>query len=43
MKFSKIIKNLRTEYKCKEENKATIELMYINKSLKKGSVGSGTN
>lgn len=38
MKFSEIIKKLRNEYKCKEANKTTIELMYITRTIRKGSV-----
>ena len=35
---SKLVKDLRKEYKEKEANKTTIELMYITRAIRKGKV-----
>ena len=37
--ISKLIKNIREEYKEKEAQMSTIELLYITKAIKKASVG----
>lgn len=37
----KIVKDLRKEYKEKEANKVTIELMHITRAIRKGDIERG--
>lgn len=38
--ISKLIKDIREEYKRNKDNKTTIELMYINRNLRKGRLNN---
>ena len=40
---SKLIEDIRKEYKEKQGNKTTIELMYITRAIRKGQISNGAN
>ena len=40
---NKLVKDIRKEYQPKQENRTSIEFMYITRAIRKGSVNNGTN
>ena len=41
--ISRLIKDIREEYKHKQGNRTTIELMHITRAIRKGNTRYGTN